>query len=227
MGTSRRHDQNIIRVLLADDHDIVRHGLRSVIESAEDIEVIAEAENGFQALERYKQTFPDVSILEISMSGMNGTDVIRSILKVNPGARILVLTMHVSQDYLNEVLHAGAGGYLLKSVRCDELLESIRAMHRGEKVFSRAISRLMTDSYVNNVQADRIRNKPLRPNLTRRELEVLQLIAEGMTSQEISEALFISPRTVDTHRSNLIQKVGVRNTAGLVRHALEKGISGR
>lgn len=210
-----------IRVLVADDHDIVRYGICSVIDASDDIEVVCEAGSGTEALEQFRKMNPDVCILDITMPEMNGIQTTRAILELEPEARILILTMHINEEYLNQVLNAGANGYMLKNSDRDELLGSIRAVYRGEKAFSQTISKLMTERYVRQVQKPRELQDTEKVNVTRRELEILRLIAEGHTSSEISEILFISPRTVDTHRANLMSKLDIKNAAGLVRYAIE------
>jgi DNA-binding NarL/FixJ family response regulator len=210
-----------IRVLVADDHDIVRYGICSVIDASDDIEVVCEAGSGREAVEKFQKMNPDVCILDITMPEMNGIQTTRAILELDPEARILILTMHINEEYLNQVLNAGASGYLLKNSDREELLGSIRAVYRGEKAFSQTISKLMTERYVRNIRNPRELGDTEKVSITRRELEILRLIAEGHTSTEISEILFISPRTVDTHRANLMNKLDIKNAAGLVRYAIE------
>ena len=213
-----------IRVLVSDDHDIVRYGICSVIGASDDIEVVSEAASGKEAIDQYKKVQPDVCMLDISMPELNGIETTRSLLELDKDARILILTMHINEEYLNQVLNAGASGYILKNSDRDELLRSIRSVYNGDQAFSRSISRLMTDRYVKNVRNPDTTPQDKVHQLTRRELEVIRLIAEGYTSHEISEMLYISPRTVDTHRSNVMNKLEIKNTAGLVRFALENDI---
>ena len=219
-----------IKVILADDHDIVRFGIASVIRTADDIELIGEASDGRGTIELYKQFTPDVAIVDITMPGMNGIETTRAILESYPEARILILTMHMDEEYLNQALKAGAKGYLLKNCDKQELVNGIRMIANGEKVFSGTISTLMTEHYINSVTDNILQEKPQpRGNsihLTKREKEILNLIADGLTSQEIAESLYISPRTVETHRANLLQKLDIKNTAGLVRYAVENGFIG-
>ncbi len=218
-----------IKVILADDHDIVRFGIASVIRTADDIELIGEASDGRGTIELYKQFTPDVAIVDITMPGMNGIETTRAILESHPDARILILTMHMDEEYLNQALKAGAKGYLLKNCDKQELVNGIRSIAKGDKVFSGTISMLMTEHYINSV-TDVHQEKPQPRNgsihLTKREKEILNLIADGLTSQEIAESLYISPRTVETHRANLLQKLDIKNTAGLVRYAVENGFIG-
>ncbi len=213
-----------IKVLVADDHDIVRYGICSMINSSNDIEVVCEVGNGKEAIEQFREGRPDICIIDITMPEKNGIETTHNILEIDPDAKILILTMHINENYLNQVLNAGASGYLLKNSARGELLGSIRNVYNGNKAFSRAISKLMTERYVRNLQQSYSPDQPGTVHLTNREKEILKLIAEGYTSHEISKILFISPRTVDTHRSNLMQKLEIKNTAGLVRYAFENNM---
>ncbi len=212
---------NNIRVLVVDDHDIVRYGICSVLKSSSDVDVVGEASNGVQAVSLFEELMPDVMLLDISMPEMNGIETTRTIIKKYPDARILILTMHLNEEYLNQVLSAGASGYILKNTEIGEMLNAIRSVAQGKQIFSAPISSIMTEKYVRSAQYGSDHKDSGQPNLTKRETEILQKIADGKTSQEIAEVLFISPRTVDTHRANLIQKLGVKNSAGLVRYAIE------
>lgn len=206
-----------INVLIADDHYLVRYGIRSAIDKSDDINVVGEAGSGQEAIELFEKLKPDVSLLDISMPNMSGIETTRSLIKLDPKAKILIISMHVNEEYLNQVLNAGAVGYLFKNCSSQELLDGIRAAAVGQKVFSKKISDLMADRYVNQHSDD------LGTILTPREKEILELISQGNTSQKIAEKLIISPRTVDTHRTNLMRKLEIKNTAGLVRYAIENG----
>ncbi|MFU8859851.1 MAG: response regulator [Cyclonatronaceae bacterium] len=214
----------MINVLLADDHNIVRYGISSILNTSPDINIVAEASDGVEAVNLFKQYQPDVCIIDISMPNMNGLESTRQILRVSPGARIIIMTMHLNEEYLNQVLGAGAAGYLLKNTNKTDLINSIRRVYNGEKVFSTTVSELMTQSYIRQSKKQDIPNRSgTKIHLTRRENEILKLIAEGQTSQAIATRLFISPRTVDTHRANLMQKLNAKNSAALVRYAVENG----
>jgi DNA-binding NarL/FixJ family response regulator len=214
----------MINVLLADDHNIVRYGISSILNTSPDINIVAEASDGSEAVSLFEQHKPDVCIIDISMPVMNGLEATRQILRTSPGAKIIIMTMHLNEEYLNQVLSAGATGYLLKNTNKTDLINSIRRVYNGEKVFSTSVSELMTQSYIRqSKKQDGGTRSDNRIQLTRRENEILKLIAEGQTSQAIAAKLFISPRTVDTHRANLMQKLNVKNSAALVRYAVENG----
>ncbi|MEX0684863.1 MAG: response regulator transcription factor [Balneolales bacterium] len=207
-----------ITVLIADDHYLVRYGIKSVLEKAEGINVIGEAGSGQEAIELYEELNPDVSVIDITMPNLNGIETTRSIIKKDPDAKILILSMHVNEEYLNHVLNAGARGYLFKNCGTVELTDGVRAVAAGEKIFSKRISELMAQRYVKQ-QSDNGETTTLTP----REKEILELISQGNTSQKIADLLIISPRTVETHRTNLMRKLDIKNTAGLVRYAIENG----
>ena len=214
----------MINVLLADDHNIVRYGISSILNTSPDINIVAEASDGSEAVSLFEQHKPDVCIIDISMPVMNGLEATRQILRNSPGAKIIIMTMHLNEEYLNQVLSTGATGYLLKNTNKTDLINSIRRVYNGEKVFSTSVSELMTQSYIRqSKKQDGGTRSDNRIKLTRRENEILKLIAEGQTSQAIAAKLFISPRTVDTHRANLMQKLNVKNSAALVRYAVENG----
>lgn len=207
-----------ITVLIADDHYLVRYGIRSALEKAEGVKVVGEAGSGKEAMELYKKLNPDVSVIDITMPKLNGIETTRSIIKSDPDAKILILSMHVNEEYLNQVLNAGATGYLFKNCDKMELVEGVRAVAAGQKIFSKRISELMAERYVNQQSDDGGASA-----LTPREKEILEMISQGHTSQKIAELLIISPRTVETHRTNLMRKLEIKNTAGLVRYAIENG----
>jgi DNA-binding NarL/FixJ family response regulator len=214
-----------IRVLIADDHDIVRFGIVTVLNASERIEVVGEVANGEEALESYARLLPDVCLLDISMPKMSGIESTIAIRREHPNAVILILTMHQNEEYLNQALKAGAAGFILKQSSIKELVAAIDDVHQGRTVFSEPIAKLMADQYVRHAISgiDSISEDAIR--LTRREKEITKLIVDGKTSQEIADILFISPRTVEAHRANLMQKLGLKNTAALVKFAVANGMS--
>lgn len=213
---------SVITILVADDHSVVRLGLTSILNSVPTFKVVAEASSGREAVELYKQYKPDVCFLDITMPELDGIDACREILALNEEARIIMMTIHLDEKYLNEVLEAGAAGYMLKSSGKDEIIDNIHRVLNNERVFSKAVSDMITTSFLQrNRTPDKSRTES---KLTRREKEILKYIVDGKTNQEIAETLSISPRTVETHRSNLMHKMGVKNIAALVKKTLADNI---
>lgn len=211
-----------IRILIADDHEILRYGIKTYLSAAKDIEIVGEASSGEECLELFQKLQPDVCVLDIGMPGKNGIETSRSIRDLDSEVKILILSMHIDKSILTDVLETDINGYLLKNTDKSDILQSIRSIAKGQKVFSDPISKMITDSFLKKGSGYSDNN--LAEKITKREREVLQLIVEGLTSQEIAEKLFISPRTVDTHRFNLMQKLELKNTAGLVRYALKHNL---
>ncbi len=210
-----------IRVLLADDHTILRDGIRALLEEEFDIEVVGEAEDGRAAVRLACDLKPDVILMDIAMPLLNGLEATRQINQECPECKILVLTMHDDEEYIRRVLAAGALGYVLKYAAASELLDAIRSVNRGEAVLSPAITRLVIEDYLR--WANNLPDQSLN-GLTLRECEVLQLIAEGYTNKQISEILTISVKTVQAHRSNLMQKLDLHDRGELIKYAIQKKI---
>jgi DNA-binding NarL/FixJ family response regulator len=211
-----------IQVLIADDHKIIRVGLRGLIEFSHDIEVAAEASNGNEVEELLKTCKVDVILMDIDMGHTSGIETTQRVKKEYPDVNVLGLTMHEEQDYIIEMLAAGASGYLLKNTGLEELLTAIRTAARGDSYFSQKVSATLLQAITSQKEVNPVRNTDNL--LTDRETEILKLIAEEHSNAEIATKLFISPRTVDTHRRNLLDKLQAKNTAGLVKYAIEKGI---
>lgn len=213
-----------IRIVVADDHQIVRNGLRSMFLSSPEFELVGEASSGEEAIALTREMKPDVSILDISMPGLSGIEAARRIKQENPNARILMLTIHDDQEYVYQIVRADANGYILKNAGCAELFAAVKAVASGNRFFSPSISELMIDQFF-SLARQHATVLPASGNiLTPRESEILRFIAEGLTSQQIAKKLFLSPRTIDTHRTNLIRKLNIHDTAGLVRYAIETGL---
>ncbi|MBS1888168.1 MAG: response regulator transcription factor [Actinobacteria bacterium] len=209
------------KVLLADDHVVVREGLRMVLNAAPDIEVVAEAGDGAEAVKLALRGEPNLAILDVSMPVMTGLQAAREISRRRPELRILMLSMHENEQYLFEALKAGASGYVLKSVANRDLLEACRATMRGEPfLYPAALTTLVRDYLDGARRGETVPEDPLTP----RELEVVKLIAEGHTSEEIAELLVISKKTVDRHRANMLEKLGMRNRVELTRYAIRRGL---
>src|SRR6185369_2320109 len=212
-----------LRILLADDHTVVRQGLRKLLEERPDWEVIAEAGDGREAVRLAEQHKPDVAILDVAMPLLNGIEATRQITKRAPSTRVLVLSMHADEAYVTQILQAGAAGYLLKDSADVDLLQAVTAIAEGKSFFSPAIARLMLDDYVKQRSGepgvvDRYES------LSDREREVFQLIAEGKTNKDIAAILFISPSTVDTHRARIMEKLDVHSAAEIVLYAVRRGV---
>jgi two-component system response regulator NreC len=210
-----------VRVLLADDHPIVRQGLRRLLESKPDFLVVAEAGDGLEVLpliERYK---PDVLIVDLMMPGLNGLEVTRRVCQRQEGIRVIVLTMHKDDGYVMQALQNGAMGYVIKDTGPAELVDAIHQVMQGQRYLSQAIADRVNDLLLYNP------NEQLADpynQLTSREREVLQLVAEGYTGQEIGKRLSISPRTAEQHRANVLRKLGLQNQREVIRYALKKGL---
>jgi DNA-binding NarL/FixJ family response regulator len=209
------------RVLLADDHAVVRSGLRAVLDSEPDIEVVAEATDGTEAIEKALASEVDLAILDVSMPRLTGLQVTAELHRRRPGMRILILSVHDSEQYFFEALKAGASGYVLKTAANRDLIDACRASMRGEPfLYPAAVTALIRD-YLDHTRDD---EAAPRDPLTPRELQVIKLIAEGHTSEEIATALVISRKTVDHHRANILEKLGMRNGAELTRYAIRRGL---
>ena len=211
-----------IKILLADDHAFVRQGTRELLEQQEDLEVVAEADNGRQAVQLALKERPDVVIMDFAMPELNGIEATRQIKAVAPGITILVLTAYDSEQYVFAFLEAGAAGYLLKDVSVDELVKAIRAVHAGESMLHPAIARKVINHFSQPQQKQTTGD--LLEQLTEREVEVLRLAAKGMSNRDISRELCISIRTVQTHLSNVFNKLGVGSRTEAVVLGLRKGL---
>ncbi|MER6282539.1 response regulator transcription factor [Streptomyces sviceus] len=214
-------DASVIRILLADDHALVRRGVRLILDREPDLEVVAEAGDGAEAIELARTHEVDLAVMDIAMPRMTGLQATRELVALKPGVRVLMLTMHDNEQYFFQALKAGASGYVLKSVADRDLVAACRAAMRDEPfLYPGAVSALIR-SYL-----DRVRNgeEPPEQVLTAREEEVLKLVAEGHSSKEIAELLFISIKTVHRHRENLLRKLGLRDRLELTRYAIRAGL---
>jgi DNA-binding NarL/FixJ family response regulator len=209
------------RVLLADDHAVVRSGLRMVLDAQPDIQVVAEAGDGAEAVQKALNPEVDLAILDVSMPRMTGLQAVAELGRRRPELRVLILSMHDNEQYFFEALKAGASGYVLKSAANRDLVEAVRAAMRGEPFLYPAAVRALIRDYL-----ERARHGEATPEdpLTPREQEVVKLIAEGHTSEEIAEILVISKKTVERHRANILEKLGMRNRVDLTRYAIRRGL---
>ncbi len=210
-----------VRILLADDHPVVRLGIRNLLESHPEVAIVGEVADALQVVPQVEALRPDVLVLDLMMPGLNGLEITRRVTHSHPGTRVVVLSMHANEAYVIEALRNGAHGYVLKGSDAGELLQAIREVVAGGRYLSPPLSERAIEMYI-----EKAAGAPLDAyeTLSRREREVLHLAAEGHTSPEIAARLFISARTVETHRSKLMHKLGLRTQTDLVRYALRRGI---
>ncbi len=209
--------KNDIRIMLVDDHQIIIDGLKALLENVDSVRILTSAVNGREALDKLKIIEVDVVLIDIDMPVLNGFDTMQEIKKYYPDIKVIILSMHCESAMVKDLIDAGADGYLLKNSSKDELVSAINKVSNGGRYFSTDV----TMSLVDQPKKQEINEKDL--NLTSREIEILKLIAEGYTNKEIGKKLFISHRTVDTHRTNLMKKIEVKNLAGLVNYAIKRG----
>jgi len=221
--TANRNPHSAISVVLADDHAIVRDGLRMILEAQGDITVVGDAADGRQAVRLIQQLRPDVAVIDIAMPELNGIEATHEIRQTCPDTQVVILSMHSTAEHVFRALQAGAQGYLLKESAGMEMVEAVRAVHAGRRYLSQRITETMIDDYLRQRQAAE-RKSPLE-RLTPREREVLQLVVEGKSSAEIGDILSLSPKTVETYRSRLMRKLGLRDLPSLVKFAIQHGIT--
>jgi len=211
-----------VRIMLADDHTLVRQGLRKLLEERPDWEVIAEAGDGREAVRLAEQHKPDVAILDVAMPLLNGIEATRQITRRTPGTRVLVLSMHADEAYVTQILQAGATGYLLKDSADVDLVKAVGEAARGKSFFSPAIARVMLDDYVRQLADRGVTDR--YDSLSEREREIFQLIAEAKTNKEIAALLNVSPSTVETHRAHIMEKLDLHSAAEIVLYAVRRGV---
>jgi two-component system, NarL family, response regulator NreC len=210
------------RIFLADDHTIVRHGLRKILEGHADWVVVGEAGDGREAVRLVLETKPDIAILDIGMAQLNGIEATRQIARRAPQVKVLILSMHAEEAYVIQALQAGARGYLLKDSADEDLVRAITAVADGKSFFSPVVAGVMLNDYVRRLAEKGITDR--YETLSEREREVFQLVVEGRTNKEIADALFVSPSTIETHRSHIMEKLGLHSATELVLYAVRKGI---
>jgi DNA-binding NarL/FixJ family response regulator len=213
-----------IRVLLAEDHTIVRKGIRSLLDDEPAITVVGEAENGREAVEQTGQLRPDIVLLDHTMPILNGLEATRQIRKFYPAVKVLILTMHTNEEYIFQFLQAGAAGYLVKQSAPTDLIAAIHAVYQGQSFLSPAISKTVIDEYLR--QSGAAHSHDDEEKLTAREREVLQLLAEGCSNRQIAEQLHLSLKTVGVHRLNLMKKLDIHDLTELTKYAIRKGMIG-
>lgn len=212
---------NGFRILIADDHEIVRHGIRALIGDHPGWEICGEAVNGREAVAKARELHPDVAVLDVGMPSLNGLDAARQILTFAPRTRVLILTMHESEQIVREVLEVGARGFLLKSDAARDLVAAIEALQRRTTFFTSSVAEMVLNGYLKRGIDE---GKPAKGRLTSREREVVQLLAEGKSSKEVAVALHLSVKTAETHRTNLMRKLDLHSVADVVRYAVRNNI---
>lgn len=210
-----------IKILLADDHKLIRDGLRSLIAGEEDMDVVAEAENGRDAAMLTQQTKPDIVVMDINMPDLNGIDATKTIIKETPGVKVIALSVHSTTHFVKEMLKAGVSGYLVKHCAYEELATAIRTVIKGKPYLSSQIIGTVMEDYAGDFKSEK---KSVFSVLTSREREILQLVAEGQTSEDIATHLFISRKTVSSHRRQIMKKLNLNNVAELTRYAISEGL---
>jgi two-component system, NarL family, response regulator NreC len=211
-----------IKIFLADDHTIVREGLAKLLEGEADLHVVGEAENGREAVGKVEELKPDIVLMDIAMPMLNGIEATRQIRKIRPETKIIILSMHSHERYISELFRLGASGYLLKSAAGTDIINAIHAALKGETYLSPSISHKVIEDYLSLKKESYQEN--LYNRLSNREREVFQMIAEGTSTREIAEVLFVSPSTIKTHRANIMEKLEMHNISQLIQFAIHLGI---
>lgn len=213
-----------IRILIADDHTIVRQGLKRLLEDESGMEVVGEAVDGRDAVAKAMDLMPDIVLMDLSMPALHGLEASRQVTKRLPKTRVLILSMHKNEAYVLQALQAGASGYILKDSASEEVTGAIRSVSRGDSYLSPSISRVVIEDYLRVSSPGTVGTKSLYDTLTVRERETFQLLAEGFKNQEIAEQLHVSVKTVETHRAHIMEKLNLNNIAELVKYSIEIGI---
>ncbi len=209
-----------IKVILADDHQLFREGLANLLADFPEIEVIAQAVNGKDAIDKARQLNPDVVIMDINMPDLDGVEATAQLLKEKPDIKVIGLSMHIDKQYIKGMLEAGSSGYLFKNCSYDELIKAIQTVHRGKKYLSEKITEILIQEYLTKEEI----GPSTSSELTDRESEILKLIAEGISVSDISNQLFVSIKTINTHKQHILEKLNLKTTTDIVKYALKKGI---
>lgn len=213
-----------LRVVVADDHEVVRKGLRSILEEQPGWEVTGEASDGREAVDKVKSLRPDVSVVDVGMPGLNGLEATRQMLRNDPQTRVLILTMHESDPLIREVLDAGARGYLLKSDASRDLVSAVDAIRKNKTYFTARVAQMVLDGYLDKKPRTAVETDVPTSRLTPRQREIVQLLAEGKSSKEVAVALGLSVKTAETHRANIMRRLNCHSVSELVRYAIRNNI---
>lgn len=211
-----------IKILVVDDHSLVREGITSMLGGHDNFEVIGEGSSGEEAIVKVNENPPDVLLMDINMPGLNGIETAKKIFETHPDLKVIILSMEVTQEYISEAIKAGVMGYLAKDSKKDILIEAIKKVHGGEQYFGEKISQVIFKGFYNQSKGEKIASN--NKDLSKREVEVLRQIASGLSNRQIADKLFISIRTVDAHRNHIMQKLGLKTTAELVKYAIKERI---
>lgn len=212
-----------IKILIADDHQLVREGIESILSGVEDIQVIGLVASGDEAINRARQDKPDIVLMDIIMPGMNGIEAARWIKEIDESIRIIMLTMEISKDYVTAAIKSGVDGYVPKNIGKKTLLEALRSVHGGDRYFNEAVKKLIFDDFYTAEKSKKPRRK-LPNELTKRETEVLALVAAGKSNLELADALSLSVKTIETHKTHILMKLGLNNNTELIRYAIKHNI---
>ncbi|HNW53778.1 MAG TPA: response regulator transcription factor [Bacteroidales bacterium] len=213
-----------IKLILVDDHQLVRTGIANLLSGEPGFEIIGEASESREMFDLLRQLQPDIAVLDIALPGMSGIEITKKLHNDYPGIRILILSMHTSEEFIFNAINSGARGYLPKNTSRRELIEAIYAIHRGEEYFAESISNVILKSYIKKAKSNATDDENKENLLSKRELEVLKLFAEGMTNQEIADKLFISIRTVESHKNHIMARLELKTTVDLVKFAIRNNI---
>ena len=213
-----------IKLILVDDHQLVRTGIANLLSGEAGFEIIGEASESREMFDLLRQLQPDIAVLDIALPGMSGIEITKKLHNDYPGIRILILSMHTSEEFIFNAINSGARGYLPKNTSRRELIEAIYAIHRGEEYFAESISNVILKSYIKKAKSNSSDDENKENLLSKRELEVLKLFAEGMTNQEIADKLFISIRTVESHKNHIMARLELKTTVDLVKFAIRNNI---